>query len=206
VTRSSLSFAVLGDSIGYGTGARRADETLGGRLSAALAGAGFEVALSVLAVPGAVSADLARQVRRAEALTLDLALVVVGANDLARFVPPADAAASLGAAVERLRAAGSDVVAVPAPDMSAVPFIPPALRPIVQSASALLQHRQAAAVRAAGGVVAPVSTEVARAFGSDAALFSPDRFHPSSAGYARIAAALEPHVLAAARARRDAAA
>jgi lysophospholipase L1-like esterase len=35
-------------------------------------------------------------------------------------------------------------------------------------------------------------------------MFSADRFHPSSAGYARIAAALAPTVVAAARARRDA--
>jgi lysophospholipase L1-like esterase len=34
-------------------------------------------------------------------------------------------------------------------------------------------------------------------------MFSADRFHPSSAGYARIAAALGPTVLAAAQARRD---
>jgi lysophospholipase L1-like esterase len=37
-------------------------------------------------------------------------------------------------------------------------------------------------------------------------MFSADRYHPSSAGYARIAAAVTPSVLAAARARRDAAA
>ncbi len=59
---------------------------------------------------------------------------------------------------------------------------------------------------AAGCSVASVAAEVAGAFGSDPALFSHDRFHPSSAGYARIAAALAPYVLDAARARRDASA
>ena len=44
------------------------------------------------------------------------------------------------------------------------------------------------------------------AFAADPALFSADRFHPSPAGYALIAEALAPHVVAAARARRDAAA
>ena len=34
-------------------------------------------------------------------------------------------------------------------------------------------------------------------------MFSGDRFHPSSAGYARIAAALAPTVVEAAQARRD---
>jgi lysophospholipase L1-like esterase len=54
--------------------------------------------------------------------------------------------------------------------------------------------------------VAAEVAEVAGAFGSDPALFSHDRFHPSSAGYARIAAALAPYVLDAARRRRDASA
>ena len=56
------------------------------------------------------------------------------------------------------------------------------------------------------GVVPHIADEVGRAFGADPSLFSADRFHPSSAGYARIATALLPHVRAAARARRDAAA
>ncbi len=91
---------------------------------------------------------------------------------------------------------------VPAPDMSSVPFVPPAFRPVVRAACAVLQQGQAAVARAHGAVVAPVSTEVSRAFTADPALFPADRFHPSSAGYARIAAALAPTVLAVARARR----
>ena len=73
----------------------------------------------------------------------------------------------------------------------------------MQAACAQLQRRQAAVAEAAGASVAAVSTTVAAAFVADPALFSADRFHPSSAGYARIAAALAPAVLAAARARRD---
>jgi lysophospholipase L1-like esterase len=203
VKRFPLRLVVLGDSIAYGTGARRAEETLGPRLSAVLAGDGFDVDLHVLAVPGAVSAQLRAQVRRAEPLGADLAVVVIGANDLARFVPPDRAAADLAAAVAGLRAAGTDVVVVPAPDMSSVPVVPPVFRPAVQAACAQLQHRQALVAEAAGGTVAAVAAEVSRAFTADPALFSADRFHPSSAGYARIAAALAPSVLAAARARRD---
>jgi lysophospholipase L1-like esterase len=201
-----LRLLVLGDSIAYGTGARRAEDTLGRRLATALATEGFDVDLHVLAVPGAVSAGLAAQVRRAEALGPGLAVIVIGANDLARFVPPAQAVASLADAVAALRRASTDVLVVPAPDMSAVPFVPPALRPAVQAASALLQRLQTSAVEAAGGVVAADAVEVGRAFAGDPAMFSGDRFHPSSAGYAHIAAALTPHVLKAARDRRDAAA
>jgi lysophospholipase L1-like esterase len=206
VNRTPLHLLVLGDSIAYGTGALRPDDTLGRRLSAALTADGFDVELRVVAVPGAVSADLASQVRRAEPFDADLAVVVIGANDLARFLPADQAAAALAAAVAALRARGTDVVAVPAPDMSMVPFVPPAFRPAVRAACAQLQRRQTAVVEAAGGSVAGVAAEVAGAFGADPAMFSADGFHPSSAGYARIAAALAPSVLAAARARREEAA
>jgi lysophospholipase L1-like esterase len=203
VARTPLRLVVLGDSIAYGTGARHPDDSLGPRLIAVLADDGFDVELYVLAVPGAESAHLADQVRRAAPLRADLALVVIGANDLARFVPPAKAAADLAAAVTELRAAGGDVVVIPAPDMSSVPFVPPAFRPAVRAASARLRNRQTLVAEAAGATVSEISAEVSRAFSADAALFSADRFHPSSAGYAYIAAAVAPTVLAAARKRRD---
>jgi lysophospholipase L1-like esterase len=206
VASTPLQLLVLGDSIAYGTGALRADDTLGRRLSAALTAEGFDVDLHVLAVPGAVSADLAAQVRRGQPLDADLAVIVIGANDLARFLPPEQAVASLAAAVGALRSRGTDVVVVPAPDMSSVPFVPPAFRPLVQAACAQLQRRQSEVAEAAGATVADIAAEVGRAFVADPAMFSGDRFHPSSAGYARIAAALTPSVVAAARARRDEAA
>jgi len=149
-----LCLAVLGDSIGYGQGAARPQDRLGPRLAAALTDDGFDVDLHVLAVPRAVSADLAAQVHRAVPLEPDLAVIVIGANDLARFIPPGDAARALGAAV----------------------------------------------------TAAGVGPAVGAAFTADPAMFSADRFHPSSAGYARISEALAPTVVAAARARRDTAA
>lgn len=203
MTRFPLRLVLLGDSIAYGQGAGRVEDTLGSRLAAALTADGFDVDLHVLAVPGAASADLARQVRAAEPLDADLAVVVVGANDLARFIPAERAAASLAAAVAGLRAGGTDVVVVPAPDMSSVPHVPPAFRPLVQAACGQLQRRQADVALSAGATVADVSREVSLAFAADPGLFSADRFHPSSAGYARIAEALLPSVLAAAQNRRD---
>lgn len=193
----ALRFVVLGDSLAHGTGADRAAHALGPRLAEVLRHTGRPVDLHVLAIPGASSADLAAQVRRASP-PADLALVVIGANDLARLVPPDRAAAALGAAVATLRRGGTTVVVATAPDLSSVPGVPPELRGLVRAASVELQRRQAAAVAAAGGIVAPVSAELALAFATEPTLYSADRYHPSSAGYARIAAALEPHVLAAA--------
>ena len=201
-----LRLVVLGDSIGYGQGAHHPDERLGPRLAAALTDEGFDVDLHVLAMPSSTSADLEAQVRRAEPLRPDLAVVVIGANDLARFVPPADAARALRTAVAGLQAAGADVVVVPAPDMSVVPFVPPALRALVQSACSTLQRQQEEVVRAAGAGFADIGPQVGAAFAADPQLFSADRFHPSSAGYARIVEALAPTVIAAARARGESAA
>ena len=195
----SFSLAVLGDSIAFGTGAARPADAIGPRLVAALAEDDVDAALQVVAVPGAVSAGLAAQVR--QVTRCDLALVVVGANDLTRLVPPATAARHLGAAVRDLRVLGADVLVVPAPDLSTVPWVPPALRVLVATASAELQRRQTDAVRAAGGTAVAVGAELGQRFRSQPALFSADRFHPSSAGYALIAEALVPVVRSIARAR-----
>jgi lysophospholipase L1-like esterase len=84
-----------------------------------------------------------------------------------------------------------------------VPFVPPAFRPAVQAACRLLQQHQGRVAEAAGVRVADIGGVIGRAFADDPGLFSRDRFHPSSAGYARIAAALIPHVVEAAAERRD---
>lgn len=203
MTRGPLHLLVLGDSLAYGTGARLLEDTIGRRLARSLERGGYQVSLEVLAVPGATTRDLGAQVRRAVSFGADLALIVVGANDLSRLVPPAQSAAALGTAVATLRAADVGVVVVPAPDLSDLPFVPPVARPWVHQACVQLQRRQAAATTAAGGVVAPISADLARAFAADPTLLSADRYHPSSAGYASITEALESYILAAARSRDD---
>jgi lysophospholipase L1-like esterase len=199
VNERPLHLVVLGDSLAHGTGAARPADTLGARMARALDRAGHTVELHVVAVPGATSLELAEQVHDAIALDADIALVVVGANDLSRFVPLTQSTAALGVAVRALHCAGATVVVAPAPDLSCVPGVPAAARPALRTACVELQRQQAAAAEAAGAVVAPVAIELADAFAGEPELFSGDRFHPSSAGYARIAAALAPHVVHAAR-------
>jgi lysophospholipase L1-like esterase len=196
---STLRLAVLGDSIAYGTGATRVADTLGPRLVATLEAADVRVEHRVFAVPGAVSADLAAQVERARAWRPQLVVVVIGANDLTRLVPPERAAAALGSAVRTLHAAGAQVVLAPAPDLSIVPHVPPFLREVVRAGSAVMRSAQVRVVRAEGGLVADADGATSAAFAADPRLFSADRFHPSSAGYAVIADALAPVVEDAAR-------
>jgi lysophospholipase L1-like esterase len=198
-----LSFAVLGDSIAFGQGASAPAHTAAARLAADLDGQGIATEMRVFAVPGARSADLAAQVRRAQEWPPNLALIIIGANDLTRLIPPEQAAAQLGDAVRRLRAAGAEVVVAPAPDLSVVPWVPPHMRAMVQAGSAALHDAQTRAALAAGGRVADIGMTSAGGFAADPDLFSADRFHPSSAGYAVITDALAPTVRAAATAAYD---
>ncbi|KOX18582.1 SGNH hydrolase [Saccharothrix sp. NRRL B-16348] len=193
-----LRFRVLGDSLAAGVGCSRPEETLGERLTAVLRSAGHRVGLGVHAVSGARSSGLDAQVRAAVRTGVDVALVVIGANDLTSFTPPVVGAGLLHDAVLALRRAGGQVVVATAPDLGVVSHVPPAYRAFVSQASGLYARMQADAVIRAGGVVAAVGSDLSNRFATDPALFSADRFHPSPAGYALIADALAPAVLAAA--------
>jgi lysophospholipase L1-like esterase len=200
-TPSTLRFCVLGDSLAAGVGSTRPQDALGQRLTRRLSAAGHVVRLQGFGVPGARSADLDRQVGAALRHGVDLALIVIGANDLAGFVAPAAGARQLHDAVARLVGAGARVVVVPAPDLGIVSRVPAAYRQLVTAASSLYARAQADAAVRAGGVVATAGPELATRFAADHTLFSADRFHPSSAGYAAIADALAPALLAAASGR-----
>lgn len=192
---------LLGDSLAYGTGAAEPGDALGPRLAAGLATAGHPAEVDVFAVPGATTRELPAQVSRAVALAPDLALVIVGANDLLRFLPPGPSAATLGEGVGALREAGADVLVVTAPDLSVVPQVPAPWHRDVRAACAALEDLQAAATSSAGGVAVRLGGELAPRFARERALLAADRFHPSSAGYAVIAEALTPHLVALAATR-----
>ncbi|HEX6359906.1 SGNH/GDSL hydrolase family protein [Actinophytocola sp.] len=199
VMNTPLRFRVLGDSLAAGVGCMRVEQSIGHLLADTVRATGQAVTLSVHAVPGARSADLAPQVRNAVRAGVDLALIVIGANDLTRLTPPAVGARLLHDAVAELTRAGARTVAVTAPDLGVLAHVPPAFREVVSRASMLYAQAQADAVTTAGGTVAHVGPEVATRFATDDRLFSADRFHPSAAGYAVIAESLTPYVLAAAK-------
>lgn len=194
-----LRLGVLGDSIAYGQGASRRDDTLGPRLVRALATHDIPSEARVFAVPGARSAGLRPQVDRALTWRPHVVVLVIGANDLTHFTPLGAAISAFGDAVRRLRSAGAEVVVAPAPDLSAVPHVPPQLRVLVQRASISLREQQVAVALEADARVADRAGDTAQAFAADHGLFCADLFHPSSSGYAVIADALLLEVLAAAR-------
>jgi lysophospholipase L1-like esterase len=194
-----IRLAVLGDSIAWGQGATRERDRLSSRLVDGLASRGCEAEARVFAVRGATSTGLVPQVGQALSWRPDLAVVVIGANDLTHLVPVEAAAQALGDAVRRLRADGIEVVVAPAPDLSAVPHVPVFLHETVRAAGDLLRARQTSVVLAEGGRIADPDQRASRAFATDPSLFSTDRFHPSSAGYAVISDSLLPAVMEAAQ-------
>ena len=191
--------ALIGDSIAWGQGADRVEDRLAARLVDGLRRHGVEVVAQVGAVPGARSRDLERQVDAVLGWRPQVAVVVIGANDLTHLEPVRPAVEALRRAVRRLRDAGAEVVVAPAPDLSAVPHVPVVFREVVRAAGEGFRAEQAAAVVAEGGRVADRDQVASRAFAADPTLFSADRFHPSSRGYAVIAEALLPEVLQATR-------
>lgn len=198
-----IRLALMGDSIAWGVGATREDDRLAGRLTRGLAQHDVTASTRVVAVPGARSAGLAAQVDGVLPWRPDVCVLVIGANDLTHLVPVAQAVADLDAAIGRLRRSGSEVVLAPAPDLSTVPHVPPAFRALVQAASVDLRRRQEEVATRLGARVADADGTSAADFRADTSLFAADRFHPSSAGYAVIAEALLPAVVAAALAGRQ---
>ena len=84
-----------------------------------------------------------------------------------------------------------------------MPDTPAGLKPVLRAASMLLRDFQIVAATSAGAHVADRDHATSAAFAADRRLFCADRFHPSSAGYAVIAEAIRPAILAALRAREE---
>jgi len=197
-----LRFAVLGDSTAAGYGVELPEETPGSLLAGALvAHTGRPVLLTNQARVGARSDRLAEQVDEVladEENLPQLAAIMIGANDITHRAPIAEAAAALGEAVERLRAAGCEVVVGTCPDLGTIRPVQPPLRWLARHWSRKLALLQSQAVTAAGGCSVPIGALLGPEFASRAELFGPDRFHPSAEGYATAVAALLPTLASAA--------
>lgn len=186
-----IVFAVLGDSSAVGLGVERAAETPGVLIAAALAElAERPVRLVRLAVSGAVSRDLDEQVDKALMEQPDVAVIMIGANDVTSRTRPSVSVRHLADAVSRLVAAGCEVVVGTCPDLGTIRPIGVPLRLLARRWSRQMAATQTIAVVAAGGRTVSLGDVLGPSFASDRSLFSIDEFHPSAAGYAAAAAVL----------------
>jgi lysophospholipase L1-like esterase len=193
-----VDLAVFGDSAACGYGMPEATKTPGAMLAAGLAEiAERPVRVGVHAVVGAKSRDLRSQIDELETAP-DVALVIVGANDVTHSVRPSESVRLLAEAVRRLRAMGAEVVVGTCPDLGSVRPIAPPLRHVARTLSRRLAAAQTIAVVEAGGTTVSLGALLGPEFDREPGhYFGPDQFHPSLAGYQSVVAAILPSVSAA---------
>src|SRR6185503_7489074 len=185
-----LRIAVLGDSTAAGYGVDHRAETPGALLAAGLAQATRRpVSLHCRAVVGASSSGLRPQVEDVLERGADLAIIMIGANDVTMRINAEVAVRRLADAVRELRAAGAEVVVGTCPDLGTIQPIQPPLRWLARRWSRQLAAAQTIAVVSAGGHTVSLRDLLGPEFAADPDhLFGTDQYHPSADGY-RLAAA-----------------
>ena len=195
-----IDLLLLGDSIAAGLGADRPKRTLGAQLARRLADrTDRAVRLHTAAVVGSETSMLRTQLAGLrDDYVADVAVIVVGGNDVTHRVKTPVSCDHLASAVIALQARGTHVVVGTCPDLSALAAVPQPLRTIIGMASRQLASAQRETVTASGARAVSLSQVVGPFFvAQPAKMFAMDRFHPSSAGYRRTAKAMLPSVLAA---------
>jgi lysophospholipase L1-like esterase len=189
---------MLGDSSAAGYGVAKPRQTPGALLAAGLAARLRRgVVLRNFAVVGATSSMLAPQVEAAVEARPDIAVILVGGNDVTHRISPAIAVRHLVAAVRALRAAGAHVVVGTCPDLGTIQPIPLPLRWFAGRWSRQLAAAQTIAVVEAGGATVSLGDLLGPAFAAEPQrMFGRDQFHPSAEGYAAAAAAILPTAIA----------
>ncbi|MEH0843458.1 SGNH/GDSL hydrolase family protein [Micromonospora sp. CPCC 205711] len=194
-----LTMVILGDSSAASYGVHRRRETLGSLLATGLSRRLHRpVRVHRFAVVGSLSAGLKPQVESALECDPDVAVILIGGNDVTNRTPPGLAVRYLVDAVRALRAAGCEVVVGTCPDLGAIQPIQPPLRWLARRWSRQLAAAQTVAVVEAGGWTVSLGDMLGPRFAAEPTrMFAWDRFHPSAEGYAMAAAALLPTVLSA---------
>lgn len=195
-----VDLLLLGDSIAAGLGADDPRDTLGGQLAKRLAKATRRaVRLHTAAVVGAETSALAGQLADLPpGYRADVAVIVVGGNDITHRVRMSESGRDLGAAVAALREQGTEVVVGTCPDLGALQPLPQPLRTLGARASRQLAAVQRQVTTERGGRAVSLADVVGPFFITQPdEMFALDRFHPSGAGYRRTAKAMLPSVLAA---------
>lgn len=195
----ALKIALIGDSSAAGYGVDEVEETPGAILASGVAEvADRRVYLSAVAKVGAQSKDLQAQIDEVLPMEPHVAVIFIGANDVTHTVPIRTSQRLLGDAIRRLREADVEVVIGTCPDLGTIEPLAPPLKQVARTWSRRLAAAQATTTLESGGRAVALASVLGPEFiRFSELLFGPDRFHPSAAGYARMASAVLPTVLAA---------
>ncbi|MCW2848268.1 MAG: hydrolase family protein [Marmoricola sp.] len=195
-----IQLLLLGDSIAAGLGADKPKRTLGAQLAKRLADrTNRAVRLHSAAIVGSETSMLRSQLASLPAgYVADVAVIVVGGNDVTHRVRTSASCDHLASVVTALQPAGTRVVVGTCPDLGTLTPLPQPLRAMAGLASRQLAVAQRDVVTGLGERAVSLRDVVGQFFVDEPdKMFAMDRFHPSSAGYRRTAKAMLPSVLAA---------
>jgi len=194
--RVPIRLAVLGDSTAAGYGVFRDRDTPAAQLAIGISEAARRpVHVRNYAVVGAETPDLLPQLTKVHGTRPELAIIMIGANDVTEGTKPAVAVPFLEDVVRALVHLGAEVVVGTCPDLGAIQPLPQPLRAYARRLSRKMAKEQTIAVVRAGGRTVSLGDLLGPTFLNNMEMFSADRFHPSAAGYAEAAAAILPSCL-----------
>lgn len=177
-----LRLLIVGDSSAAGVGATRQEEALAGRLSAALAGIGHgAVRWRLVARTGVNARELRALIDEARPDAFDLALIVVGVNDVTGTRSTRAWLSDLDALAARLRRISPEgrLVASGLPPMHRFPALPQPLRAFLGARARAFDAALASwAVERASALHVPLPDM------ADPAFAATDGFHPGPGAYA----------------------
>lgn len=194
--RPPIRIALLGDSTAAGYGVERDRDTPAAQLAIGISDAARRpVHVTNVAVVGAESPDLPEQLERLGTAPVELAIIMIGANDVTERTKPAAAVPYLEDLVRALRSHGAEVIVGTCPDLGTIRPISQPLRAYVRRLSRRMAREQTVAVVRAGGRTVSLGDLLGPLFASRLELFSADRFHPSEEGYREASLAILPSAL-----------
>jgi lysophospholipase L1-like esterase len=187
-----LRLLMLGDSSAAGVGVAEQSQALAGYLPTALARqAGLRVQWRLLAQSGLTSAQCLLRLASSSPFTADVAVVVLGVNDVVDQIPSQRAIAARSAIANRLRNAHgvAHVVFAPLPPVHHFPALPQPLRWVAGQDA----RRHDEAVAAWASTRSDVS-HVPIDLPLNRELMADDGFHPGEAVYRICGTALAEHI------------
>lgn len=187
-----LRLLIVGDSSAAGVGAATQDEALAGHLTRSLAAASARrVRWQLIARSGASCAAATQLLEAQPPAAADVAVVVVGVNDVVEQIPPHRALQAREALVERLRerAGVQHVVFAAPPPMHEFPLLPNPLRAVLGR-----DARRLDAAQAAWAARRPDVSHGAIDICLDRTRMAADGFHPGPVVYRDCGEALARHI------------
>lgn len=193
-----VEMAAFGDSAMAGVGVHQLEEALPVQLAQRVAESlGRPVHVVGYARSGARTIDVLTEQVPLVRHPPDVSILVVGTNDVTGVTSPTRLARASRALLDALESLGASVVMSGLPRFGAMRRLPHPLMEVCIGYGAVVGavQRRAAAMRPQVRLV-DVGGAVGPEYFADVTTLSADAFHPSAIGYARIADALLPAVLA----------